>query len=75
MSDASTMAATGMPAGSVQELYMDGWRQEFFIKEPRDYAVFEWSARHTEVAAAYNGFAPTVEDLGGDGIVCVSASR
>jgi len=63
------------PAGSLEHLRMDGWTQEYFVKEPRDYRVIEWIARNTELSAAYDGFDEEQVKLGDQGVLIVSASR
>lgn len=41
------------PVGEIHTVYVNGWRQEYFLKTAEDYRVMTWVARHTQVAPAY----------------------
>jgi len=63
------------PVGTLENLRMDGWTQEYFVKEPKDYKVLEWIARNTELVADYDAFCEEEERFGDQGIMAVSAHR
>jgi hypothetical protein len=63
------------PVGTLDHLRMDGWTQEYFVKQPADYKVFEWIARNTQLVADYDGFRAEEEKLGEQGLLVVSAHR
>jgi hypothetical protein len=63
------------PAGTLQKLSMEGWTQQYWVKEPADYEVIEWVVRHTELEENYAAFLGEQERMGDDGIVVVSAHR
>jgi len=44
------------PVGQVDELYVDGWRQEHYLKTAQDYRVMTYVVRHTEIVPAYDSF-------------------
>ncbi len=52
------------PAGTVESLKTDGWTTEHFIKEPKDYKVFQWMAEHTEIRPRLERFAEQEEKSG-----------
>jgi hypothetical protein len=63
------------PVGELEELYADNWRQEFYIKKPRDYKVIEFIARHTMLEPNYEGFNEQREQMGERGAMIVAAYR
>lgn len=63
------------PVGELEELYMGGWRQEFFVKKPEDYRVLEYVARHTVQEPDYEGFVEAEQQVGERGVAIVSAAR
>lgn len=44
------------PVGEIYELYVDDWRQKFFLETAQDYAVMTYIVRHTDVAPNYEAF-------------------
>lgn len=63
------------PAGTLEKLSMDGWTQQYWVKEPSDYEVIEWAVRHSELDPNYAAFLREQEAMGDRGIVVVSAHR
>ena len=63
------------PVGTLERLRKEGWVQQYFVREPRDYEVVEWVARHTELEPNYGAFLAEMEKLGDDGILIVSGHR
>jgi len=63
------------PIGDLEELYIENWRQEFFIKKPADYKVLEFVARHTIQEPDYEGFRAQEEALGERGVMIVNGYR
>jgi hypothetical protein len=51
------------------------WQQEYWIKEPRDYEVWQWIAEHSEVVPCYDAFAAAEEIVGDLGVAYVDGGR
>lgn len=63
------------PAGTLQKLSMEGWTQQYWVREPADYEVIEWMVRHCELEEDHAAFLREQEAMGDRGIVVVSAHR
>ncbi|MFP4029439.1 MAG: hypothetical protein ACLFWL_16760 [Candidatus Brocadiia bacterium] len=63
------------PAGELERISMDGWTQEYFVKDPEDYEVVEWIARNTHLEENFAAFLREQEAMADRGIVVVSAHR
>jgi hypothetical protein len=63
------------PVGMLEKLSLEGWTQEYWVKEPADYEVVEWMVGHTQLEENYAAFLGEQEAMGDDGIVIVSAHR
>jgi hypothetical protein len=44
------------PLGEIYEVYVDDWRQKFFLKTAQDYAVMSYVVRHTDAVPDYETF-------------------
>jgi len=60
------------PVGSLEQVHVDGWHHEYFIKEDSDYDVMRWIVEHTEVRAAPERMVAHLEVIGEQGI-CMPA--
>ncbi len=63
------------PVGSVRQSWTDGWREEFFVKSPKDYTTLQWVAENIEPTPHYDKFLRREEIVGERGLVMVAASR
>ena len=44
------------PIGAINEKFIDSWRQEYFIKQPGDYAIVQWLYTHSEITPVYTNY-------------------
>jgi hypothetical protein len=63
------------PVGAIQNVLVNGWHYEDWIKTPQDYQILQWIVDHTELQANYQVFYEAEERLGENGIVIVDGSR
>jgi hypothetical protein len=63
------------PIGVIQNVLVNGWHYEEWIKTPQDYQTLRWIVDHTELAPDYEVFYKAEEQLGENGIVVVDGSR
>jgi len=63
------------PVGTIQQVHLNGWHYESFIKTPQDYKVMQWIVENTELVTCYEEY-EKAEVLAGDyGVTILSASR
>lgn len=63
------------PAGSISQTSVNGWVQEYFLKEPSDYRAMEYVVRNTRQDPDYARF-HTAEQLAGEnGVTLIWARR
>ena len=70
------------PVGSVRQVMhysadldaqgLPGRVEEFLLKEPKDYAVWEWVIEHSRWEPTYEEYAAYDADIGGEGLPMVS---
>jgi hypothetical protein len=63
------------PVGSLQQVFIDGWHHEYFIKTPEDYKIMQWITEHTELIPAYDEYYKDEELAGDYGIAHPTGSR
>jgi len=63
------------PIGAIQNVLVNGWHYEEWIKTPQDYQTLRWIVDHTELAPDHEVFYQAEERLGENGIVVVDGSR
>lgn len=63
------------PVGSITQLALDGWVQEYYLKEARDYRVLEYIVRQQQLALVPEAFTTVDEALGARGITLIGAGR
>ncbi len=63
------------PIGAIQNVLVNGWHYEEWIKTPQDYQTLRWIVEHTELATDDELFYRAEECLGENGIVLVDGSR
>jgi hypothetical protein len=51
------------------------WNYEYWIKEPRDYEIWQWIVEHTEVTPEYDEFANVEERAGDYGVIVIGGGR
>ena len=69
---------TTTPAGEISRLLVDGWVQEYYLKEPADYRVMEYIVRHTRLEPDRenrNRFRQKEEEMGSQGITLLAPGR
>ena len=63
------------PIGEIEEILMDGWRQKFFLKSAKDYAVMTYIVRNTRVVPDYGTFIRKESQMKPYGIPLVELGR
>ena len=63
------------PVGTIQQVHLNGWHYESFIKTPKDYKVMQWIVENTELVTCYEEYEKAEAIAGDDGVVILSASR
>ena len=63
------------PLGKIDELYVDGWRQKFFLQTAQDYAVMTYVVRNTQVVPDYETFVYKDRQMQPYGIPLVELGR
>jgi len=63
------------PVGEIQQVHLNGWHYESFIKTPEDYKVMQWITENTELTTHYGEYEKAVDIAGDYGIAILSASR
>ncbi len=63
------------PVGEVFEIFVDGWRQKFYLETPEDYAVLTYVARHTHIEPAYDVFLELERSIAPHGIPLIAVGR
>jgi hypothetical protein len=63
------------PVGSIHEMHTNGWKTDYFVKEPRDYKVLQWIVEHTELVADYDPQRQADARAGSFGVAPVVGSR
>jgi hypothetical protein len=62
------------PEGEIRKVTRNGWHQEDWIKEPRDYRVVRWIVENTELQPRYERFARYEAVVGDYGLTLVTGS-
>ena len=63
------------PVGTIQNVLVNGWHFEDWIKTHQDYQTLRWVIEHTELVPDYEIFHQAEERLGENGLVIVDGSR
>jgi len=63
------------PVGTIQQVHLNGWHYESFIKIPKDYKVMQWIVENTELASCYEEYEKAEAIVGDYGVTILSASR
>lgn len=63
------------PVGSIQQVRVNGWHYEDWVKSPQDYNTLQWIIEHTELIARPEWMLEREEQVGQYGIVLIHASR
>ena len=63
------------PVGTIQQVHLNGWHYESFIKTPEDYKVMQWITENTELVSCYEEYEKAEAIAGDYGVVILSASR
>ena len=63
------------PVGTIQQVHLNGWHYESFIKTPKDYKVMQWIVENTELVTCYEEYEKAEATAGDYGVTILSASR
>jgi len=59
----------------IEQLSLDGWVQEYFLKTPKDYSVMEYAIRNTRLLLTPKNFSDAEKLIGTNGITWISCER
>jgi hypothetical protein len=63
------------PIGTLQQIYINGWLREHYIKTPADYKIMQWVVEHTELLPQHEEYAKAEEFVGERGVTIINGSR
>ena len=63
------------PLGEIHKLYVDDWRQKFFLETAQDYAVMTYVVRNTDAVPDYEAFIRKDREMQPYGIALVEMGR
>jgi hypothetical protein len=63
------------PVGTIQQVHVNWWLQEHYLKTPQDYKVMQWVVEHTEVVPQYEEFQKAEAFAGDRGVVVINSTR
>ncbi|HGJ64363.1 TPA: hypothetical protein ENS27_03110 [bacterium] len=63
------------PIGTIEQIHLNGWHYQSFIKTPQDYKIMQWITENTELKTYYESYERSEQIAGNKGVVIVSASR
>ena len=63
------------PLGMIEQVSLNGWVQEYFLKTPADYSIMEYAVRNSRFIFSPENFSDSEKLAGTNGITWVSCGR